>query len=107
MPRPDLKLLHALGRCGTDEAVAILTNYARNETNSWDLLDITCAICLAGERGEAALAGLEAGATGNLKWTIDLWRDGRLESMWRDSKHIEDVPFPDIPSGLRLPSRLV
>ena len=89
--RQDVKwLYYALGRCGTEEAVASLTAYARQESNVWWVNAVVYALSLTGEKGEAALGKLEKEETRNshMKRAIARHRLGRLGG--------RDVVFPQI-----------
>jgi tetratricopeptide (TPR) repeat protein len=97
--RQDVKwLYYALGRCGTEQAVAALKSNAVKETNCWWTNAVVYALSLAGEKGDAVLTDLEEKAEGNLKGSITRYRQGKIGD--RD----EDVQFPALRGVPRLPA---
>lgn len=93
-------LYYALGRCGTEQAVAALKAHAVNETNCWWTDAVVYALSLAGEKGQAALTELEEKAGGNLKGSITRYRQGKIGD--RD----ENVQFPALRRVPSLPATL-
>jgi hypothetical protein len=99
--RQDVKwLYYALGRCGTEQAVAALKSHALRETNCWYTDAVVYALSLAGKRGEAVLAELEKKAEENLKGSITHYRQGKI------GDHDKDVQFPELHNVPPLPKTL-
>ena len=97
-------LYYALGRCGTDEAIAALKKYALKETNSNWTDAVVYAVSLAGAKGDAALDGLAGQASGQLKGSITRYRRGFLGDQEKGIDFPELGNVPDLPktaAGLR------
>jgi tetratricopeptide (TPR) repeat protein len=90
-------LYYALGRCGTDDAVATLKDRALRDDNVQSALTLVYSLSLAGEKGEAAIAELEKQATRWLQIALLHYRQGRIGD--RD----KDVAFPE---ARRLPTSI-
>ena len=94
--RDDVKwLYYALGCCGSEEALQTLKTYALRETNGNWTSAVVYSISIAGEKGEVTLKELEKLADGNLQYSIQRYRKGKL------GDQEEDVHFPklnDIPT---------
>jgi tetratricopeptide (TPR) repeat protein len=95
----EIWIAYALGRCGTPEALDWLKGQTSSEEGIWDSMSLVYSISLAGEKGEQILQEFEKTASGNLKISLEHYRNGRLIEKEKDR-------FPPIPAKLKLPASL-
>jgi hypothetical protein len=93
--------MYALGLTGDPEAVRVLKELARAESNYERLRPVVYALVLAGDSGEVALQELIATTKPNLGMLIRRMRLGAAP--WHERSRRLDFPFPDMPAEIRLP----
>ena len=96
--------VYALGLTQAPEAIEALKDQIKQRKNYYALRDLVYALGVAGEAGENALRELATTAGDNLKLVIE--RNPRRKSPWERPKRMP-YPFPEVPSGIRLPTSCV